>query len=228
MGTHPIFESDFDCLTEMSEPEDSDEYEDLLPCEVYKRLKIAWLNEKMAPELLENDEDVTENALELIKAMERNLKQNRDPTSKIRHSLHSLDVDRVRYVLTSYMRERINKIEQRPAHILHSEQRRSLLSEKELEFAEHLIGCQIEHLQSEVFNKVERWANEGFGLGQMSKWGKHFADDKYVILKFLEDFSLADVIEIADDERHHKCGDQVILLWKYGKEAIIKGAACLI
>ena len=43
-----------------------------------------------------------------------------------------------------------------------------------------------------------------------------------------EDFSLADVIEIADDERHHKCGDQVILLWKYGKEAIIKGAACLI
>ena len=52
-------------------------------------------------------------------AMERNLKQNRDPTSKIRHSLHSLDVDRVRYVLTSYMRERIKKIEQRPAHILH-------------------------------------------------------------------------------------------------------------
>ena len=83
------------------------------------RLKIAWLNEKMAPELLENDEDVTENALELIKAMELNLKQNRDPTAKIRHSLHSLDVDRVRYVLTSYMRQRISKIEQRPAFILH-------------------------------------------------------------------------------------------------------------
>ena len=67
--------------------------------------------------------------------------------------------------------------------IIFSEQRRSLLSEKELEFAEHLIGYQIEHLQNEVFNKVERWANEGFGLGQMAKWGKHFADDKYVILK---------------------------------------------
>ena len=143
----------------MSESEEgSEEYEDLLPCEVYKRyfcvlscsllinvmlihpfrLKIAWLNEKMAPDLLENDEDVTENALELIKAMERNLQQNRDPSSKIRHSLHSLgtvtgffrlglkslynqikDVDRVRFVLTSYMRERIMKIEQRPAYIIH-------------------------------------------------------------------------------------------------------------
>ena len=48
------------------------------------------------------------------------------------------------------------------------------------------------------------------------------------VFRFLEDFSLADVIEIADDERHHKSGDQVILLWKYGKEAIVKGAACLI
>ena len=66
-----------------------------------------------------------------------------------------------------------------------SEQRRQLLSEKELEFAEHLVNCQVEHLQSEVYNKVERWANEGFGVSQMAKWGKHFADDKYVILKFV-------------------------------------------
>ena len=105
----------------MSESEEgSEEYEDLLPCEVYKRwlffgiewiliyfrlfrLKIAWLNEKMAPDLLENDEDVTENALELIKAMERNLQQNRDPSSKIRHSLHSLGtvIDKYFFALIS-------------------------------------------------------------------------------------------------------------------------------
>ena len=36
-----------------------------------------------------------------------------------------------------------------------------------------------------MYNKVERWANEGFGMSQMAKWGKHFADDKYVILKFV-------------------------------------------
>merc|ERR1712131_279015 len=38
--------------------------------------------------------------------MEANLKQNtrNDQTSTIKHSIHSMDVDRVRYVLTSYVR----------------------------------------------------------------------------------------------------------------------------
>ena len=70
------------------------------------RLKLAWLNEKMAPEILENDDDITENALTMIETMEANLKQNtrNDQTSTIKHSIHSMDVDRVRYVLTSYVR----------------------------------------------------------------------------------------------------------------------------
>jgi len=70
------------------------------------RLKMAWLNEKMAPEILENDDDITENALTMIETMEANLKQNtrNDQTSTIKHSIHSMDVDRVRYVLTSYVR----------------------------------------------------------------------------------------------------------------------------
>ena len=67
---------------------------------------MAWLNEKMAPEILENDDDITENALTMIETMEANLKQNtrNDQTSTIKHSIHSMDVDRVRYVLTSYVR----------------------------------------------------------------------------------------------------------------------------
>ena len=70
------------------------------------RLKTAWLNEKMSPEILENDDDITENALTMIETMEANLKQNtrNDQTSTIKHSIHSMDVDRVRYVLTSYVR----------------------------------------------------------------------------------------------------------------------------
>ena len=51
--------------------------------------------------------------------MESNLKQARRGTDvTIKNSLHSLEVDRVKYVLTSYMRERIQKIELRPAHYL--------------------------------------------------------------------------------------------------------------
>ena len=52
--------------------------------------------------------------------MEGNLRQARRGTNDpgIKNSLHSLEVDRVKYVLTAYIRERIQKIEQRPAFYL--------------------------------------------------------------------------------------------------------------
>ena len=51
--------------------------------------------------------------------METNLKQARRGTDVgVKNSLHSLEVDRVKYVLTAYIRERIQKIELRPAHYL--------------------------------------------------------------------------------------------------------------
>ena len=34
--------------------------EELTPEAIYNRLKISWMNERIAPELLPNDEDVTE------------------------------------------------------------------------------------------------------------------------------------------------------------------------
>lgn len=46
----------------MSESENGSgsEYEDLTPADIYVRLKIAWMNEKTSPEILRNDEDITE------------------------------------------------------------------------------------------------------------------------------------------------------------------------
>ena len=48
----------------MSDPEPEDgsesEYEDMTPAEVYQQLKTAWINEKTSPEILLNDESITE------------------------------------------------------------------------------------------------------------------------------------------------------------------------
>ena len=43
----------------MKESEESSG-EELTPEAIYNRLKISWMNERIAPELLPNDEDVTE------------------------------------------------------------------------------------------------------------------------------------------------------------------------
>ena len=82
-------------------------------------------------------------------------------------------------------RERIQKIEKRPAFILNDRVKKELLSEKEVAFAERLVEIEVEHLQSEVMNKVERWSNEGLGAKTMAKWGKHYPENKYVCVRFL-------------------------------------------
>ena len=86
-------------------------------------------------------------------------------------------------------RERIQKIEKRPAFILNDRVKKELLSEKEVAFAERLVEIEVEHLQSEVMNKVERWSNEGLGAKTMAKWGKHYPENKYVCVRFLLVFS---------------------------------------
>ena len=53
--------------------------------------------------------------------MESNLKRSRNVSSDgigVKTSLHSLEVDRVKFVLTAYIRERIQKIEKRPSYYL--------------------------------------------------------------------------------------------------------------
>ena len=54
------------------------------------RLKISWMNEKMSPEILENDDDITENSLALIQAMETNLKRHRQKDSTIKEMYYQL------------------------------------------------------------------------------------------------------------------------------------------
>jgi len=47
-------------MSESEDGSDVSEYEDLTPADIYRRLKIAWMNEKTSPEILHNDEDITE------------------------------------------------------------------------------------------------------------------------------------------------------------------------
>ena len=67
--------------------------------------------------------------------------------------------------------------------ILQDPNKRNLLSEKEIEFAQRIVNLQIEHLQSEVLNKVDGWHNEDLDISKLAKWGKHYPDDKYVCIR---------------------------------------------
>lgn len=165
--------------------EGSDEEIEVTAAEVLAQLEEAWTNEKFAPELLESKADLVECMLDQIKEMEGNLKKVKQ--GDVVASLHKLEIDRIRYVLSSYTRTRIEKIEKHVVHVLEQEAARdetesSRLSPEELQYAkEYADGMEglfkslaLQHMPANMQNIDRKKAVPRPNM------------DKYVFLKVLE------------------------------------------
>uniref|UniRef100_A0A7M4DWH8 GINS complex subunit 4 n=1 Tax=Crocodylus porosus TaxID=8502 RepID=A0A7M4DWH8_CROPO len=110
----------------------------LTPAQLIRSLEQAWLNEKFAPELLESKAEVVECVMEQLEHMESNLKRVKGVDLKV--GIHRMEIERIRYVLSSYLRCRLGKIEKFFPHVLEKEKSRadgdpSILSPEEFAFA---------------------------------------------------------------------------------------------
>ncbi|KAF4026219.1 hypothetical protein G4228_018282 [Cervus hanglu yarkandensis] len=115
----------------------------LTPAELIDRLEQAWMNEKFAPELLENKSEIVECVMEQLEHMEENLKRAKKGDLKV--SIHQMEMERIRFVLSSYLRCRLMKIEKFFPHILEKEKTRreeepSILSPEEFIFAKEFLA----------------------------------------------------------------------------------------
>ncbi|EFX79780.1 hypothetical protein DAPPUDRAFT_304303 [Daphnia pulex] len=132
----------------ISETEDA---EFLSASEAVKKLEESWLNEMLAPELLSPQTELVDCLLEQTKNMEENLMAI--SKSDFRFALHRMEVERIRYVVTSYLRIRLEKIEKFLGYLLNNENKRqrnepSLLTEDELKFAQELNSNTETHLKT--------------------------------------------------------------------------------
>lgn len=102
-------------------------------------MKEAWINEKFAPEILPHKNEVVECLLGQISYMEKNLENlgNND----MQKMLHQMELDRLRFIVTSYLRIRLEKIETYVFAILNADEQRigqnidTYLTDNELQFA---------------------------------------------------------------------------------------------
>lgn len=137
--------------------EEEEEEEEITPAELIEKLQQCWLNEKFAPELIPHQTAVVECIIEQIKHMESNIKSAKKGDFRI--ALHKLELDRIKFMLYSYLRLRIKKIEKFASSILDEDNRRnpnvpSKLSAEEYAYAteyfknvkEHLSASVLEHL----------------------------------------------------------------------------------
>jgi GINS complex subunit 4 len=111
----------------------------LTSAELIEMMEEVWLNEKFAPEILPNKQEIVDCVLGQLAFMEENLATL--PCSDFKKGIHQLEVDRIRYLVTSYLRHRLEKIETYVFHTLKQEEQRterdeeSYLTEAEQEFA---------------------------------------------------------------------------------------------
>ncbi|CAN1356392.1 DNA replication complex GINS protein SLD5 [Linum perenne] len=95
-----------------------DDYETLISTTDVELLKIAWRNEKAAPEILPYEAALIHRIKEQIELAEQNVEisesNGEDPLTI---SLYQMDLDRTQFLLRSYLRVRIQKLNQWMYHI---------------------------------------------------------------------------------------------------------------
>jgi GINS complex subunit 4 len=131
--------SSFDPLTSSSQTEQG-----ALLNPDYVSIRRAWINEKRSPELLPYEFQAVENIIRihkpqwaLIHARQAQWAASRD--SHIRDLL-IMEADRVEYMLKSYLRIRLWKIEKFARHYLSDNRREILMSPAEIRFATNILG----------------------------------------------------------------------------------------
>ncbi|KAG1652404.1 DNA replication complex GINS protein SLD5 [Nymphon striatum] len=184
---------------------------DSLVCDIYDfnhqmSLLKMWINEKLCPELLNFQHDIVQCVLEQMKQMEKNLQKTTQ--NDFRAVTHKMELDRIRFVLASYLRHRINKIEKFTASILKEVVNKEdpedmLLSPEEYKFAKEHLNSLETHFNTVVVQQMPQNL-------QNLNLEKHMPKpemDSYVFLKLKEDIMGVLVDNDTDENREEDTVD---------------------
>jgi len=205
--------------------EDGDEI--MTAGEVLKKLEEVWLNEKFAPDLLETQSQLVDCMLEQITEMEENIQRARKNDFKIH--IHRMEIDRIRYILSSYLRIRLHKVEKYCGKLLEDEANGAeKLSPEELQYAKEYK----ENLDGHLKNVACQHMPQNLQSLDPKQTNRHPLLDKYVFLLvnedtqgiMVEDDTSEGGEEILDLER----GEQHIMRYKPVAELVASGAVSLI
>ena len=130
-GGLPVYDVDDD------DGDDCNDGEEITAQKVLEFLETAWTNEICAPDILHHQSDMLELMMGQVAHMEENMKEL--DKNDFRYVVHQMELERIRYIIASYLRCRLRKIEMYSKHILNEESAREpdekRLSPEETKFA---------------------------------------------------------------------------------------------
>ncbi|OXA62086.1 DNA replication complex GINS protein SLD5 [Folsomia candida] len=129
----------------------------LTSAEVLLRLEHGWMNEKMSPDVLPPLEQEKDAMLGQIKVMERNVitLDKKD----VRTDIHKLELERIKYIVVSYMRTRFFKVQRMSFALYEAEMKRprgeeSVLFKEEFTFLKNLATRTADYLKETLISKM--------------------------------------------------------------------------
>lgn len=161
--------------------EEEDDIEIDQNVKLYETLKRAWNDEKNAPILLKFKSTEVANFQSLLASREREIEalenaanESGDGNEMLLSAIGREELNRAKYVLRSYLRTRIKKIQQFPVHVLQqwnekNPEETDVISGKELAFTVELVKAYEEHAKSVLAN---------FPLPEYQSAFMEFGDDK--------------------------------------------------
>jgi GINS complex subunit 4 len=129
-----------------------------------EELHEVWQTEVNAPEILTYKKELVEliqkklddQAYQVDSALENTDEENNgDPKLYFSITLYQMDIERVRYALTRYLRARILKIEKHVDSILQDDDMCNRLSPTEKDFAETLYKLNNNYMNEQVKNRLD-------------------------------------------------------------------------
>ena len=174
-----------------------------------RTLRKAILNERAAPRILPYEQQAVEDLTVIINNQQKIIDdvmdfkpQNEQEGTKVVDdkfacSLYQMEVNRLNYIVTSYHRTRLRKIQQYPMHIYRDNELKQRLSKAEFSFLTDYIDLISGHLEQTVTNHLPKQfqslTDEG-SLGSVSMI-PHPNLNKYVFIKAKEDIGDVEIVD---------------------------------
>ncbi|EGZ13769.1 hypothetical protein PHYSODRAFT_355017 [Phytophthora sojae] len=122
-------------------------------------MRTLWVNELNAPEILPYNEEMVTEMLEQIRNQQEYVDSVYEDRAQLTeeksfvNKLYQMEIDRLRYTVSSYLRTRLRKIEKFAVHILSDAALTQRLSLKERNFAQQFVMLFESHVNELALNK---------------------------------------------------------------------------
>lgn len=210
-----------DLLQDFEGSDGSDNDYDMSLEKCMKTLQKSWVNEKMSPNLLDCEVEALTIGLDQIREMQENINKVKDADLKV--SIHQLEVERIKFLLSSYLRCRLKKIQNNFGSIIrqHFEGNETKLTPSELKFAQRFSEDISEHITQSALKHLPNIVKSDFNLASVVPTPNL---DKYVFVVVREpveglicdeetEDQVADVIDL-------EVGDKYLIRYKLVKRFI--------